>query len=344
MKLLILIILLLFSPRVHALEMTAPTVTGEAAEVMPVETGDLGAGLWEILQSALDSLGPDLQDAALPCCRILAIVLFCSLIHTFPGARAAPLELAECTFISITFLGSARTMVRLALQTLRELSSYAKLLLPVLSSALAAQGRVSSSSALYIGTVAFNTLLSTLAESLLLPLVYVFISLCVANGALAQPLLKKMAQFVKWILVWTLKILLYVFTGYISITGVVSGSTDAAALKAAKITISGVVPVVGGILSDASEAVLVSAGLVKNSVGIYGCLAVCAMVTGPFLQIGVHYLLLKATGALCQVIGGSREAGLIEDFSSAMGLILGMTGAMGLILLISVVCFLRGVG
>ena len=99
-----------------------------------------------------------------------------------------------------------------------------------------------------------------------------------------------------------------------------------------------------GILSDASEAVLVSAGLVRNSVGIYGCLAVCAMVLGPFLQIGIHYLLLKTTGAFCQVIGGGREAGLIEDFSTAMGLLLAMTGAMGLMLLISVVCFLRGVG
>lgn len=344
MKLVVLILLLCLSPRVSGLEMTAPPVTGEAAEVMPRDTASFGDGLWELFQNTLGDLRPGLKEAAGMCLRIAAIVLLCALVSTFPGAKSAPLDLTSCTFISLTFLSSANAMIRLASATLQDLSGYSKLLLPVLASALAAQGKVSASSALYVGTVAFNSLLSTLAEWLLLPLIYMFLALSVANGALAQPLLKKMAGFVKWVLVWILKILLYVFTGYIGITGVVSGSTDAAALKAAKIAISGVVPVVGGILSDASEAVLVSAGLVKNSVGIYGCLAVCAMVLGPFLRIGAHYLMLNITGGLCQIIGGSRQSGLIEDFSATMGLILAITGAMGLMLLISVVCFLRGVG
>ena len=109
-----------------------------------------------------------------------------------------------------------------------------------------------------------------------------------------EEILKKLCGFVKWLSVWILKMILYVFTGYIGITGVVSGPTDAAALKAAKLTISGFVPIVGGILSDASEAVLVSAGVVKNAAGIYGILAIGAVCLGPFLKIGLHYLMLKA--------------------------------------------------
>ena len=129
-----------------------------------------------------------------------------------------------------------------------------------------------------------------------------------------------------------------------SITGVVSGTTDAAALKAAKMTISSVVPVVGGILSDASESVLVSAGLMKNAAGIYGILAILAVFLEPFLRIGAHYLILKLTAALCGVFGSKQMTELIGDFSSAMGLLLAMTGATCLLLLISTVCFMKGVG
>ena len=117
-----------------------------------------------------------------------------------------------------------------------------------------------------------------------------------------------------------------------------------AALKAAKLTISGVVPVVGGILSDASEAVLVSAGVVKNAVGVYGLVAVAAIAMGPFLRIGVQYLLLKLTAAVCGVFGNKRTAELVGDFSTAMGILLAMTGAVCLLLLISMVCFMKGVG
>ena len=138
--------------------------------------------------------------------------------------------------------------------------------------------------------------------------------------------------------------ILYVFTGYIAISGVVSGTTDAATLKATKLTISSVVPVVGGILSDASEAVLVSATAVKNAAGLYGLFAVLAIWIGPFLQIAAHYLLLKATGALCSTFSDMSSTELVQDFTTSLGLLLAMTGTNCLMLMISLVCYLRGVG
>ena len=143
---------------------------------------------------------------------------------------------------------------------------------------------------------------------------------------------------------WGLKTVLYIFTGYLSITGVITGTADAAALKAAKLTIAGVVPVVGGILSDASEAVVVSAGVMKNAVGVYGLLAIAAVWITPFLQIGIQYLMLKITAAVCGVFGVKNTSDLIEDFSGTMGLLLGMTGTVCFLLLISTICFMKGMG
>jgi stage III sporulation protein AE len=142
---------------------------------------------------------------------------------------------------------------------------------------------------------------------------------------------------------WGLKTVLYIFTGYISITGIVSGSADAAMLKATKLTISGMVPVVGNILSDASEAVLISAGIMKSAVGIYGLLAVIAMWIGPFLEIGIHYLLLKVSSGMIQMFGVKQMASLVKDFSAAMGLVLAMTGTMCMLFIISTICFMKGV-
>jgi stage III sporulation protein AE len=126
------------------------------------------------------------------------------------------------------------------------------------------------------------------------------------------------------------------------ITGVVSGSTDAAALKATKIAISGMVPVVGGILSDTSEAVLVGAGVVKSAVGVYGLLSVLAVWISPFLRIGIQYILLKAAHGISSIFPAKQTSNLMKDFSTIMGLLLGMTGMVCLFLLISVVCFMKG--
>mgnify|MGYP002515797746 CR=1 FL=1 len=212
-----------------------------------------------------------------------------------------------------------------------------------MTTALAAQGGISASTSLYIGTSTFNAFIGSLIADVLVPMVYLFLALSAANSAVGEDILKKLGVLIKNAISWSLKTLLIVFTTYMSISGVICGTTDAVALKATKMTISTVVPVVGGILSDASETVLVSAALVKNAAGIYGILAILAVFLLPFLTIGVHYLFLKFTAALCSLLGVRQLTELTGDFSTAMGLLLAMTGSVCLLLLISTVCFLRGV-
>lgn len=346
MKKLILFVLLifLFITPASAAELTAPVVPDSAKAYMPDTQETFAEGLFEILKTALLHIRPDLREAAQVCMGIVAAVMLISLLQTFPGTPQKTAELAGTVFVAATLLRSANSMVNLAVQTVQEISEYGKLLIPVMTSALAAQGGITTSTALYAGTAVFDTVLTGMISKLLAPMVYLFVALSAAGSALGEDILKKLRDTVKWSMTWLLKTILYIFTGYIGITGVISGTTDATALKAAKLTISGVVPVVGGILSDASEAVLIGAGTVKNSVGIYGLFAILAIWIGPFFKIGVHYLLLRLTGALCGVFGNKQITDLVSDFSSVMGLLLGMTGTVCLMLLISMICFMKGVG
>ncbi len=329
---------------VSAAELTAPEVPLSAAEDMPEEGRSFGEGLLDILQKALYKLRPDLAEAVRAAVGVIGAVLLVSCLHSFSGTARNTAELVGTIAVASVLLSGAHSMLRLASATVAQMSDYGKLLLPVMTSALAAQGGLASSGVLYTGTAIFNTLLSNLISRLLVPLVYLFLALGTASSALGEETLKKLRDTVKGLVSWILKTILTVFTTYMGITGVVSGTTDAVTLKATKVTISSFVPVVGGILSDASEAVLVSAGMVKNAAGIYGIFAIAALFLHPFLQIGVHYLVLKVTAAICDIFGPKRITDLIGDFSGAMGLLLGMTGATCLLLLISTVCFMKGVG
>ena len=327
---------------VRALDLQAPEVPESAQEFMPESTGDLQKGLAELLKQAFLKFRPDLKEAAKVCLGIVSAAMTVSLIRIAPGYTEQASDLAGTVAISGMFLSSAGALINLGIETVYEVSNYGKLLLPVLTAALTAQGGITTSSSLYAGTALFDAILSSLIGKILVPFIYLYVAVSAANSALGDEMLKKLRDAVKWLMTWSLKTLLYVFTGYIGITGVVSGPTDAAALKAAKLTISGVVPVVGGILSDASEAVLVGAGAVKNTVGLYGLFAVIAIWMEPFLKIGAHYLLLRFAGSICSVFTNKRISDLIQDFATAMGYLLAMTGAVCLMFLISIVCYMRG--
>ena len=341
--LLIIVVSLTIQPA-NAAQLNAPKVPASGADVMPEKADSFGEGLWQIVKAAIGISHPHLREAGDICLRVMAVCLLCGVISNFPGGEKGVSDLVATVAAGTLLLGSTQSLLHLGVQTVTQMSEYGKLLLPVMTAAMAAQGGITGSAALYAGSAFFSNLLSGMMVSVMVPLIYVYLALSAAGAAVGEDILKKLRDFIKWLMVWCLKIILYVFTGYMGITGVVSGTTDTAALKAAKLTISGVVPVVGGILSDASEAVLVSAGLVKNAAGIYGLLALISVCIGPFLKISIHYLLLKATGAVSGMFGPKPAVSLIEDFSGAMGLLLAMTGSVCLLLLISTVCFLKGVG
>lgn len=342
----LLALLLLLSSLVlpaSALELTAPEVPEAGQALMPEDTASFSTGLTQLLQKALGALRPDLREACRISSALIGTGLLLSVLQGFSGRAKTFVSAAGTLAAASVLLTGTNALICLAASTVRQLSDYGKLLLPVMTAALAAQGGAASSAALYAGTAVFDLILGSLISRGLVPLVSVFLALSVAAAAGREDLLKKLRDLIRQLVSWTLKTLLTVYTAYMSITGVISGTTDAVALKAAKMTISTVVPVVGGILSDASETVLVSAGLVKNAAGIYGLLAIIALFLSPFLTIGIHYLVMKLTAALCALLGCKGLTELTEDFASAMGLLLAMTGAMCLLQLVSTVCFLKGI-
>lgn len=343
-KVLIVVLVMLLLPlSASAMDFSAPSAPESAEKYMPEENASFAQGLWQILKAAIAQIQPNIVEAAKICMSLIAITLLASLLQNFSAAAKNAVTLAMILTMSILLIKPSNVMLQLGTKTVEELSEYGKLLLPVMTAAMAAQGGATASAALYTGTTVFNTVLSSGISGIMVPMIHIFTVICIANHAIGEPVLGKISKFLKWIMTWFLKLTIYIFTGYIGITGVVSGTADAAAVKATKLAMSGFVPVVGSIISDASETVLVSAGIMKNSVGIYGLFAMLCICIGPFLEIGVHYLMLKATAAICNIWGSKKTVDLIGDFSATMGILLAMTGTTCLLLMISIVCFMKGI-
>ena len=332
-KLLIFLLLLcVVVQSVFAAGFTAPAVPEAGAKLMPQERETFLDGILGLLKAVIPRIRPDLAEAMRIGAGILAAVLMVAVLQTASDSVKNMSELAGVVCISAMLLKSTDSLIRLGVDTIWELTEYEKLLLPVLTSAIAAQGGVSTATALYTATALFNSILGKLFCNVLLPLLYLYLALAIAAGALGDAMLGKMKDVFKKAVFWTIKMLLTLFTGFLGLTHVISGTTDAAALKATRAAISAVVPVVGKIMSNASEAVLIGAQLAKNSVGIYGIYAILAVFLGPFVQIGVHYLVIRLTAFLCALFGPKRVTGLVDDVSSAMSILLAATGAMCLLL------------
>lgn len=321
----------------------------EARELLPEYTPGEPLNLWEELKQmllrTLDEGTLRLREGLSLCSLLLCILLLCSVADLRgEGERNGGIRLVGAVGLCTVMLGSFRGMIHMSAETVEAISNYSAFLTPVMASACAMGGGVSTASALYAGTVLFSQVLLRLISGLLIPCVYFFLAIATAEAALEHNILGELRELIGWVISKSLRILLYVFIAYMSVTGVISGTVDASAVKAAKATMSGMIPVVGNILSDASEALLASAAVLKSSAGIFGMLAVLAICLAPLLRVGTHYLLLKVTAAVAGSVGSKAHVQLLKHFSEAMGYLLAMCATGGLLLLISTVCFMRVTG
>lgn len=310
---------------------------------MPESQDDFGQGILSMLHKILPEAMTEFRQAlktglSVFCCSLLTAIMLGA------GCSAAVAEVVGAVCISAMMLQSSGALVGLAVQTVSEVSEYSKLLFPVMAAAASARGAVTSASAISIGTSALTAFLNSFLRRMMVPAIYLFLTASVANCALGTNSLKQIRDTIRKFSAWFLKAVLTGFLTYMSITGAVAGSTDKTALKAAKAAISTVVPVIGKTLADASEALLLSADIARNSIGIYGIFAFFGICILPFARIGAHYLVLKGIAALCSIVGSKRQTALVDDFAEAMGLLLGVTGVMCALSVIGVACFLKGVG
>ncbi len=306
-----------------------------------VEGLDLDQGLQSLFESGQEEIPGILRKAARSGGLLLVVVLLCSLADgmSLEGlGKAIPIS-ALIGVIAVTTVSVAdmHGLIGLGREAIGRMETLSKVLLPSMAVVTAATGAPASAVARQMATMLFSDILLTVINRLLLPLIYAYIAACAAYAAIGNDGVKRMAELIKWLVTSVLTVLVLAFVAYLSVTGVIAGTTDAAAIKAAKFAVSGMVPVVGGILSDAAETVLAGAGILKNSVGVVGMLAVLAICIAPFLQLGIHYLTYKLTAALTATLSDSRVAGLVSSIGGAFGLVLGMTGASALLLLISMV-------
>ena len=288
--------------------------------------GGLAAGLEAIAVRMGNQIESIVRQRLRGAASVLLVVAACGAVDGFAQGvsekAAAYLPIAGALAITLLTAGSLDDLIGLGTETIGDLHTFSKTLLPTLAAATAASGAVTTATFQQVTTVFLSDLLISLIDGLLMPLVYLYIGALAAGACLPENRLGAIADGLKKIVTWVLTTSLLLFTVYLSVVRVVAGAADGTTVKVAKAAISGVVPVVGGIL--------------KNTVGVFGMLAILAACAYPFLQLGVQYLLYKLAAFLAAAIGSPGLCKLIDGLGGAFGLVLGMTGSCALLLLISV--------
>ena len=316
---------------------------GELSVADAAQPQSLLAKLWAYV---LHEGGGAVASAARNAALLLAIVFLSALCASLSvsGACGKVTQMAGTVAVaalSVTHVTSCITAGSEALATLRDFS---KILLPSMCAAAAASGAATSAAAKYAATSLFLDVLLSAETAVLLPLLYLYAGTVICGTTLENDVLASLSGLLRKAFRLLLIGFASVFTLYLSLTGILTGSpADAAAAKAVKTAVSAALPVVGSIVADAASTVTSSAAILRSGIGVVGVVSVAAMCVTPYLQFVMHYVLYKLAAGIAESFADKRVGRLIDGFADVYGFLLGMVGVASLILFLSIVSSMKAV-
>ncbi|MGN1030969.1 MAG: hypothetical protein ACI4PQ_05140 [Butyricicoccaceae bacterium] len=300
----------------------------------------LGDSLIQLVQKTENERSQAVKSAVSTLARIAVVLLFCGCAAGFGAASRLPgpiLPMAGALGVTAVIYGDLNGLMSLCMETIESMNVFSSAMMPVMASAITISGAPATAALTYSVTMFVFDLTVSLISNLLVPAVNGYIAVITVNAAIGNDMLARMAAFLKWVVSGTLKILLTGFVAYITISGTVSHGLDNSTVKAAKFALSGTVPIVGSIISGATDTLLSGAILLKNALGVFGMICIAAICIIPFLRVGISYLIFKAGTAVLSPVTPPQLAKLMEGITSGFGMLLGMLGSCASILFFELV-------
>lgn len=225
--------------------------------------------------------------------------------------------------------------VERTVQSLRECSLFVMSFAPVLSGILIAGGSPASAGAYNLMLYFVSQLLAELASKTLLPLLGVYLALCILSPLAPFLQVEQLTRAIHRLTCWGLGVLTTLFVGILSLQTVIGSGGDGILLKTSKFLVGSFVPVIGGTLSDAMGAARSCLHLMKGLVGSLG-MAVAVLTFLPVLiEVTGWYLMLHTAAWAAQMLDCSRMSGVLRSVARAFSILLALVVCFGLLVLVS---------
>lgn len=168
----------------------------------------------------------------------------------------------------------------------------------------------------------------------ILPLVIIGTALSIISKISNKIKIDKFAKFLKSSSIWILGTIMTLFVTILSLEGTITSAVDGVTAKTTKAAVSTVIPVVGKILGDATDAVLGCAGILKNAVGFVGIIIIAGICLTPIIKLTLLSLTYYIASCVCQPIADEKILGLLDNISDTFKILLAIIFCASVMLII----------
>lgn len=268
--------------------------------------------------------------------KLVVLAVICAvlqnLMSAFEKGTTGKIAYAVSYLVLLTLaVGSFTLALNIGREAIDNMVHFMQALLPLLLTLLAAMGGVASTAIFHPIIFGSITVIGTVIKVIVFPLIFFSAVLSILSYFSERFQVSRLADLMKTVAMTVLGLCSTIFLGVFAIKGVAGSVTDGVAIRTAKFATDAFIPVVGGMFSDALDAVIGSSLLIKNAVGIVGVIIIFILTIMPMLKIFAVAFVYKLAGALIQPVGDKQMADCLTALGKSLLSVFAAVATVGLL-------------
>lgn len=265
----------------------------------------------------------------------VGVMIIMALLSSFFESTET-VSLVGCSVIALSGAVPIAGMVGSAFSVLEALNVFTTTFAGAFCAIVSSSGNVSAGITYSAMTVFSDTLFSGLLTEFCQPVVNVMCCLSFLSCFDFYGFSSGFCATFKKIYVFFMSLIGTVFSGIITIKGVLSEGVDTVTARSIRFVVGRSLPVVGGTVSETYSALISSLSIIKNTVGIFGIITVIVTVLPTLAELLAWILALDIAIILCNSFGVDKGNPMLSVLKDTLILLVATIVIVAAIFIVSV--------
>lgn len=299
-----------------------------------------------IFKKIINSIGKETKNAISNIGIILIVIIIHSILVTISESlgNKSVSQIAyfvEYIIIITLVLNNFADIINMIKNTTINLVGFSNSLIPLLMTLMLTTGSFVSAGVIKPVLLFLINFIGNFIIDFILPIVIIGTALSIVSKISNKVRIDKFAKFLKSSGIWILGTIMTLFVTILSLEGSITGAVDGVTAKTTKAAVSTVIPVVGKILGDATDAVLGCAGILKNAVGFIGVIVICGICLTPIIKLTLLSFTYYIASCICQPIADEKILGLLDNISDTFKILLAIIFCISVMLIVGLTIVIK---
>ena len=299
-----------------------------------------------IFNYLFNAIGKETKTAISNIGVILIVIIVHSILVTISESlgNKSVSEIAyfvEYIIIVTLVLSNFSEILNMVKESVSNLVGFSNSLIPLLITLMLTTGAFVSTGVIKPILLFLINFIGNFITNFILPLVIIGTTLSFVSKISNKVRIDKFAKFLKSAGIWILGIVMTLFVTILSLESSVTGLVDGVTAKTTKAAVSTVIPVVGKILGDATDAVMGCAGILKNAVGFVGIIIILGICITPIIKLSLLSFSYYIASCICQPIADEKILGLLDSISDTFKILLAIICCVSVLLIVGLTIVIK---